>query len=1149
MNNRNHSQDTALVSRRKRKGKLPITLWGTVLGLLALLTICILVAMLIYFPYRARLYNSRPLVLIHDPLNNDQADVGEGVIVHATARADNGLARMELWVDDNLIAARDAPESAPTNLVLSANWTPTLAGDHILIVRAISKDRVDGQATVRVVAVESGQSGTGTHIVAEGETLESIASDHSASVDELSELNPDLGLAGSAPGDELVAPDPEPPVDDEPAGPAPGDEPVVPDPEPPADDEPVDPAPGDEPVVPDPEPPADDEPVDPAPGDEPVVPDPELPADDEPAGPAPDDELIVPDFEPSADDEPAPVDDEGSEPPSAEDDAPGSLNLIGEILGLGPLDIFGEDETEQVTLRLEIPMLRAGDGSCDGLHCYIELAGSPPLWYPDADNDQSTDESFARLDHGWWDSSAHLEGNAAPVIVWPSNQPLPLDVSCVGVTAGGTDALELGRVELSIPPEDWDGVSHDAEASGAEGHYYFSYRVTRLDSAPRAIPIWLDPNMNSPVNARLDDRRNSLRWDYNPEPDEEPIDGFRVYLNGNLQWVEPADSRESGLPYEWFNPPCGTTYTFAVTAFRIGFPDGPESLPAIAIISQPVEDCTREILIIFQTLETYDLGGDGRYEDRHGDIGPPYGHFFANEKQITFDTRSSRDREGRLDMPNGLTHNTIYDLSEMSADMTWGFSGMNSTIVDVPPGGSFEFGFHIMDEDTGRCRDSDDRGCDDLICEGLSGIHDDNIYGDFDDWHEGSLLSDNGRCRVAFRWGPAFGSPVGSGEPGWEPLPWLEMTDFSVDTDTGQVQIEIRNTGRATWPWKDLNIELQTRAGETIGVYTWPGFMLETGQSTTLEHPDMVLDAPFDACVVIDPFDEVLEEYERSGMLVHNPICPRLPDLSIVNAYYASSGGGRLRVTVQNVGDAPLENRTLALETLLPDGSPLYLAASWPNISLEPREMRTFDLSGVSESVRARMQAGYSVTVDPDETIIETNRENNTYFIRGTSTILLRWCTTAIPHYYGYGYNARLDLTASAITGSGTRSLLTHHIDYNFSYHYIYSHDIGYPIGEGICINLGTFEILGDEQLQVTIAGEYQAGNAGGWDDLSAGTGIFLPEDNWGAAITTDCSSYDYHFFDTGVGWQHYRVYPNLSMLSPTPWSTNFHLCLEEIGP
>jgi hypothetical protein len=809
-------------------------------------------------------------------------------------------------------------------------------------------------------------------------------------------------------------------------------------------------------------------------------------------------------------------------------------------------DLFSE-EAEQVMLRLEVPRLRTWEPH-DDLHCYVELAGSSPQWYPDVDHDQSTDESFTPLDRGWWDSGAHLEGDNAPVITWPSDQPLPLTVSCVGINAG-VEALELGRIELSIPQDDWNGALRSAEVDGAEGHYLFDYRVTRLEGAPRTVPMYLDPDMTPPFNARLDDRRISLRWDYEPRPDEEPIDGFRIYLNGNLQWVEPPDARESGLPYEWFNPPCGTQYAFFVTAFRIGFPDGPESLPSYAFIETPLEGCTREIQIAFLTLETFDLGGDGQYEDRHGDIGPPYGYFFANEKQITFDARPSGGGGGSLDMPNGFTHNTVYDLAEMSGDRTWRFSGMNGTIVDVPPGGTFEFGFHIMDQDTGRCRDSDDPGCDDLICEDISAIYEDR-YDEFDRLHEGAITSDDGRCRVTYQWGPAFDSPVGSGEEGWEPLPWIAVEDVVFVEATGQVQIYIRNTGRATWPWRDLTVELQTRAGESIGVYTWPEFVLEVGDRVILEHPDMVLSVPFDACVVIDPYNDMLEDPERTGTLFHNPICPQLPDLAIVEAFY-DSAGSRLRVGVQNVGDGPLENRTLAFQTMLPDGSPLHLVGSWPDVSIEPGETRVFDLSGVSDSMRDSMVDGYSVTVNPDGTVAELNLDNNTYTVRGPSRMVISWCETVIPHYYGWGHTVRLDMTVNAVSGSGTRTLLTDRVEDYFSYIYIDDYDTHYACGDRVpgrnCRTVGDYEILGDEQLQVTIAGQYQSGNSGGWDNLSAGTSTFSPINNWGADVSPVCSGYDYNLFDAPGGWHDFVVYPDLGMLAPPPWTALYHLCVERV--
>jgi hypothetical protein len=132
---------------------------------------------------------------------------------------------------------------------------------------------------------------------------------------------------------------------------------------------------------------------------------------------------------------------------------------------------------------------------------------------------------------------------------------------------------------------------------------------------------------------------------------------------------------------------------------------------------------------------------------------------------------------------------------------------------------------------------------------------------------------------------------------------------------------------------------------------------------------------------MIDPHNDVVEEYERGGGSRHIPTCPPLPDLVIANAEYEPSGGGRIRVEVRNVGAGALENRTLALTTLLPDGAPLYMAASWPNVTLEPGASRMFDLSGVTESTLERMAGGYTVFVNPEYTIQESEVMNNAFSV------------------------------------------------------------------------------------------------------------------------------------------------------------------------
>ena len=125
------------------------------LYIMGLIAFCVLVSGLVYSSSRAKAFNSRPLVLIHSPIHHDQVIVGEGVIVHATARADNGLARMELWAGDTLVATREESDSNPTSVVISSHWLPMLAGNHVLTVRAVSTDGVEGQAAVDALAEEA----------------------------------------------------------------------------------------------------------------------------------------------------------------------------------------------------------------------------------------------------------------------------------------------------------------------------------------------------------------------------------------------------------------------------------------------------------------------------------------------------------------------------------------------------------------------------------------------------------------------------------------------------------------------------------------------------------------------------------------------------------------------------------------------------------------------------------------------------------------------------------------------------------------------------------------------------------------------------------------------------------------------------------
>ncbi|MBM3499083.1 MAG: LysM peptidoglycan-binding domain-containing protein [Armatimonadetes bacterium] len=862
-------------------------LWGAAAGLLALVALCLAAATLVYMQARNRALESQPLVLIHFPGNHEQVRVGEGVVVHASARSKSGISRVELWADGELLTVRDHPEIGPASpLVLTGRWQTDSRGSHVLLVRAISADGAEGQATVSVEAIGEVEPALGGHLVAEGETIESIAAQYGVDPEELEALNPDLDPGGLAPGYELMVP----------GGDLAAEEPT-------AGEDIGDPAP--------------------TAGDEPV----------------------------------------------ADGRAPGGPADVAEDMGV-PEDWIRHARLagQPVSLRVEALSLQT-DADYEGLHCYIGLAGNPPRWYPDLDGDQATDESFAPLGGGRWDAAEQLAGEQALILTRSDGQPLSLDAACVGIRGSGTDAVELGRLVLEIPHEEWDGVTRRSPEASGEGSFSLEYRVAPADERPHGIPLWLDPSMTAPTDLQLQPRRLGLHWVYRPRGDEEPIDGFRIYLNGMVLWVEPPNSRSTDLPPEWLYPPCGESFVFTVTAFRQGFPDGPESMPAApVIIEADPERCRPRWIVTFLTLTTYNLGGDGLYEDRSGDVGPAYGFFYANDQQASFDGRN--ETWGGL----GLDHNSEYGVDELTDSATWAGSGPAQFQVELVDGEMLTLGFHIDEENTGRCHDSDDPGCDDLVCEG------DVTFLPSLAASEGTIdaRAGEGNCAVSYTLVPVVGSPsVESG--GGVPLPWLTVEDLAVG-EASQVRIHVRNIGVAGWASRDLKVELLRPTAESIAVDTWEDFSLGPGETAILESPLLVADGP--VCILLDPDREVAQELdtlEDRGVHSRGPVCMDLPDLVILGVEYDWEAGRGI-VTVQNQGEGTLDERTVELN-LHPNGGGLAAPpAEHPGITLAPRETAVLTMTAPG-GVHSTWFDGYEVTVDPGNEILESDDVNNSFTV------------------------------------------------------------------------------------------------------------------------------------------------------------------------
>ena len=113
------------------------------------------------------------------------------------------------------------------------------------------------------------------------------------------------------------------------------------------------------------------------------------------------------------------------------------------------------------------------------------------------------------------------------------------------------------------------------------------------------------------------------------------------------------------------------------------------------------------------------------------------------------------------------------------------------------------------------------------------------------------------------------------------------------------------NFGTASWPGRTLTLELLTRDGVSLGQTVFEDVDIPTGETATFRIPRTTSGPLIDVCVLIDPNDQVMELYERSGALIHNPVCTDLPDMVVRDVNF-SDRDRMLRVSVQNEGDGPM---------------------------------------------------------------------------------------------------------------------------------------------------------------------------------------------------------------------------------------------------
>jgi hypothetical protein len=247
-----------------------------------------------------------------------------------------------------------------------------------------------------------------------------------------------------------------------------------------------------------------------------------------------------------------------------------------------------------------------------------------------------------------------------------------------------------------------------------------------------------------------------------------------------------------------------------------------------------------------------------------------------------------------------------------------------------------------------------------------------------------------------------------------------------------------------------------------------------------------------DACVFIDPYDAVLEEYEQSGVLSHSPYCPALPDLVIASTAMNPSTGEE-EVTIRNDGEGTLEDRSIAIWSRPPgtDGENHDSEVIIRRITLASGETGTYSLA-IPGTQRNTI---WSLHVDPENQIVESDEENNRLTIDQKKTVFLAWQEIRVP------YDARNDseftFTAQAVSGPFSREIITWRINQDIDWGSCFGPDdycilelldSGSPIYQ-----TSHFDVYGEEALEISVTVTETV------DGTVTGRESYFAEDDFGA--------------------------------------------------
>ncbi len=288
--------------------------------------------------------------------------------------------------------------------------------------------------------------------------------------------------------------------------------------------------------------------------------------------------------------------------------------------------------TEFTTVEFQALEFHTAQGYDEGF-CYFSLAGRA---------EERTDNFHL---HGMrdWPIADYEYGIRSRMLMVPKNSTLAVRAECgatlagtrtapgggIGEGGGSETYFDLGSIAQTHPlPSSAANDYTVTSTGGAAGH---SFRVKYRVCSPACDTLLLEPPH---IGLRTVYAQNEKFLDWFWRRDRSTINGFNLYRNGTLIHAFPADASSYALR-SMLPPACGGQYDFQMTAYRGYFRRPERESPRSGTVTWRGEPCPRTVVVKFDTIRTGALPPD---EFLTIWTGPLYGSFAVNGQRVAFDT-------------------------------------------------------------------------------------------------------------------------------------------------------------------------------------------------------------------------------------------------------------------------------------------------------------------------------------------------------------------------------------------------------------------------------------------------------------------------------------------------------------------------------